>query len=201
MKNRCHKTSQQITGWLGLSESEQGAVRSHAAGCESCRQELEQALRVLARLEAGRESYQALRFTGKRPQAPEEMRSRWTERGRGGWSGRWWRPVPVPMALASVLFSVSAAIYLLSTSTSPPPSQPPPPAAETRAVVESQPVIRPPTIRQVSASKSLGAIRRQALQLAKPAAPKKPSGFSLRLPSRPRPPVQGRPEATAEKPE
>ena len=44
MMTHCQKTHRIFEAWLALSEIEREAARQHAAGCESCRVELEQDL-------------------------------------------------------------------------------------------------------------------------------------------------------------
>ncbi len=194
MSRVCHRKRREMTTWLGLCEAERESVRAHAAGCEACRRELDRTLEVVSRLDASRESYRALRYTGPRPEGLDEQRARWADRGRDGLRGWRWRPISV--ALASVLFSLSAALYVLSSGKTPTPPQAPPArestVSESTVATPLQPVISPSKIRPVSASKSLEAIRRRTLQLERPTAPKKPSGFSLRLPSRPASPPQQR---------
>ncbi len=188
---RCRKNRKNIAAWPDLAEPERRRLREHALGCAGCREELEGTLAVLERLEASREAYSGLRYTGPRPSlnaqralAPAEGIRTFPNRGL-------WRPMPV--AVAGGLFAVSLAIYLLIVSQPPAPLPELPPEPIATTAIDSDEAsgasgrlrAGPPNLRPSSAAASLEAIRRQASRLQRPQTPRRPSGFGLRLPKRP----------------
>ncbi len=185
-KTRCSKVRRNLTAWPDLAEPTRQRLREHARGCAGCHAELEATLEVVSRLEAGREAYSAERYTGPRPNL-RGHRALTPARGIRSLPSRgFWRPLPV--ALAGGFFAVSVAFYLLVVSLPTALVPSPEPAESAIAEPVSRPLAGPPAIRPASASASLEAIRREASRHRRATPPKRPSGLSLRLPSRPSPP-------------
>ena len=113
MTTSCPKTRRDVAAWLALPAAEKERIRRHASGCAACRAELEQALAATEHLAASRESYEQLRYSGARPDFAAATRQR-----RADWSWQLWRPLPA--ALATILLSLSLALYVARNE--PPPS-------------------------------------------------------------------------------
>ena len=190
IKIRCSRFRRQIAAWPDLAEPARRRLREHIRVCAGCGAELEATLEIFDRLQAGREAYSKLRYAGPQPSLRGHRTLTPAEGIRTIPSRGFWRPLPV--ALAGGLFAVSLAAYLLifSLPAAPPPAtEPAPQPAESPAAEADD-----PTADGALAPEAIGP----PAGMRMPSAPRRPSGLSLRLPSRPTPPEPLPPQPDAE---